>query len=446
MILTGLLCGAYAVLAANVYQYNKDSRLKIKGLEDQIAQKLEDNAKLYKEIYGGDSSVEIKSWKDCGLDCQLARLRSLEAGDVFVNCKAEQTVTDSDAKTAKVSFVVDPRYKMTSFREGAVAYLFDSGVAYARRFADSEESAPVAESDGEQTDADSTAVAASAPYVFLGAFRIVGTQSSQVSLESIGDFTQAELDLLDATRKGGRSFVACVDRLPVDSPADIADFVAEKPGVVAGYRPEVAADLAKKTADVAIIAENVAADEATTLSNFDSIFANNADLRLPIAYQARLERQWTARAERGVMIERNTLALADLDSVIADQLALMGDKPSEGLEDKFQARVAATSNFEGFDSAYAAAKTRRRVLPYFEKIDATREDLSKMKSDVALVERLLAEAEQNNKDCVKAIDRLVAENSKLAADLARVTFAISEQLESRVSTASIDAAAILGNR
>ncbi len=47
MILTGLLCAAYAVFAANVYQNNKDWRQKNDGLEEQIAKQLEDNVKLY---------------------------------------------------------------------------------------------------------------------------------------------------------------------------------------------------------------------------------------------------------------------------------------------------------------------------------------------------------------------------------------------------------------
>ena len=66
-----------------------------------------------------------------------------------------------------------------------------------------------------------------------------------------------------------------------------------------------------------------------------------------------------------------------------------------------------------------------------------------MKADVALVEGLVAEAEQNNKDCQEAIDDLVAQNSKLASEIARVMFAVSEKLESRSATASVDNSAIL---
>ena len=245
MILTGLLCAAYAVFAANVYQNNKDWRQKNDGLEAQIAQQLEDNVKLYNEVYGGDASVDVQSWKDCGLDGQLAYIRSLAAGDVFVNCEAAETKIDDTTGAAKVMFGVDPQYNMSSFRDGAVVYLFDSGVAFKKATADATAGAEdsVAEAPAEpvaddaDADSESAAVAAAAPYVFLGAFKIVGSAAAQVNLETIGVFSEAELALLDATRKAGRSFVACVDRLPVDSPNDIADFVAEKPGVLAGYLP-----------------------------------------------------------------------------------------------------------------------------------------------------------------------------------------------------------------
>ena len=454
MILTGLLCAAYAVFAANVYQNNKDWRQKNDGLEEQIAKQLEDNVKLYNEVYGGDASVDVQSWKDCGLDGQLAYIRSLEAGDVFVNCEAAETKIDDSTGSAKVMFGVDPQYNMSSFRDGAVVYLFDSGVAFKKASADAtagtDETVAEAPAEPIADDADSEAgaeptatVAAAAPYVFLGAFKIVGAAAAQVNLETIGVFTEAELALLDATRKGGRSFVACVDRLPVDSPADVADFVAEKPGVVAGYGAQIAADMAKKTADATALAGCLGADEATTAANFEQLFATNAEVRVPVAYQARLERQWSTRNAQNVMIARNTLALADMDYVIAEQLVLMGDKPSKGLESDYEELLARTSKFEGFDAVYDAAKARKRVASYFERIDATRDNLAKMKADVALVEGLVAEAEQNNKDCQEAIDNLVAQNSKLASEIARVMFAVSEKLESRSATASVDNSAIL---
>ena len=201
--------------------------------------------------------------------------------------------------------------------------------------------------------------------------------------------------------------------------------------------------MAKKTADATAIAECLAADDATTAANFEQLFAQNADARVPVAYQSRLERQWSTRNAQNVMVARNTLALADLDNVIAEQFVLMGDKPSEGLETDYEALLAATSGFEGFDAAYDAAKARKRVSSYFEQIDATRADLAKMNADVKLVEGLLAEAEQNNEDCQAAIDDVIAENSKLASEIARVMFAVSEKLESRSTTASVDNSAIL---
>lgn len=436
LILTGLLCAVYAVLAANVYNNNKEWNLKNEGLEKQIAEQIDANVKLYNEIYGGAADVDVQSWKDCGLDGQLKHVRSLAFGDVFVNCEAAETKIDAAAMKATVMFGVDPQYNMSSFRTGAIVYLFDSGAAFKKADAADADAEPVAAV--EEAPADETAVAASAPCVFLGEFKIVGAAASQVNLESVGTFTQAELDLVNAARLAGRSFTACVDRLPVDSPADIADFVAEQPNLIAAYDPAVVADMTKKTADAAQIAQCLGADDAASAQAFEDLFANNADVRVPVDYQARIERQWITRDAQNVTISRNAVALAEMDNVIADQLVLIGDKPSVGLESGYEALLAATANFEGFDDVYSAAKARKRVDSYFEKIDSTRASLAKMNDDCTLVETLLAEANDNNVECQRLIDELIVENAKLASDIACVMFALSDKIESMSSTASID--------
>ncbi len=423
MALTGLLCIAFTVFAANKYQLTKDNEQKLENLEKQLADLQDANMKLRYEIYG-DPQKEVKGWTDLGLDAQLDYLRNLEAGESFVNCQTIQVVVDDDAKTSTVAFGVDPQYTMSSFRNGAVVYLFDSGEQYvAKEAADAD-----SDSDASATadDSDEAVASAGSEYVFLGAFKVKGATSTQVNVDSIGFASDDELALLQSVKKSGNSLVAFVDRLPMDSPNDIAAFYAENSELFAAFDADLNAILSLGTAD----AEQL--KDVETAADFENLFG--ADMRMPVAYQATLERQWSTRDAGNVMFARNTLALNDLNVVIANQLVAMGAKASKGFEDTLADAQAAVADFENWADFADAAKDRNKIPSYFEQLDDARAQLAKMQGYNELVKNLIAEAEENNKLCQEGIDAFIAENARLASEIARVQFAASEKLEKESSS------------
>lgn len=426
MVLTGLLCVAFTVFAANKYQLIKDQNNKLAQLEKQISETVDANMKLRYEIYG-DPAKTIESWRDMGLDAQLDYLRTLENGDIFVNCEPIEARIDEDAQTSAVAFGIDPQYQSSSFRKGAIVYLFDSGEQFVAKALES------VDGELEVADEEDSEVVATA-YSFLGAFRIKDSTPNQVNLESIGFASANELAAIADVRKSGRSFVACVDRLPIDSPADIAEFVAEEElsGLLTAFDADTSAFLSANTADVAALNDAFNADPAQMVANIEALF--NDELRAPIAFQAMIERQWNVRNAGNVLMERNSLALKALNGVIASQVVSMGDAASEGFEDGYQAVQDSVALIDGFDEFLATAKARNTIPSYFEQIDLARVNLNKMEGYNALVQGLIAEAQENNELCQEEIDAFIAENARLASEIARVQFAVAEKIEQENST------------
>lgn len=411
MALTGLLCIAFTVFAANKYQLTKDNELKLEKAEQELAELLDSNMKLHYEIYG-DPEKQISGWQDLGLDSQLEYLRDLLAGDSFLNCQTIQLSVDTDAKTSTVAFGVDPRYTTSSFRTGAVVYLFDSGEQFVEPVAD----------DATAVAADDAEPAAATQYAFLGSFKVVGTTAAQVNLESIGLASDAELGKLDAFKKSGNALVALVDRLPIDSPNDLAYFYSEQPELFGAFDAQLNEYLQLGTLD----SEQI--KTADTAEAYAALVSGEG-LRAPVAYQAALEHSWSVRDAGNVMFARNTLALNDLNKVIANQLVAMGETASKGFEDTLADVQNSVADFQDFAAVLDAAKAAKKVPSYFEQLDDARVQLAKMEGYNDLVKGLIAEAEANNEACQAEIDAIIAENARLASEIARVQFAASEALE-----------------
>ena len=439
MVLTGLLCVAFTIFAANKYQLTKDNEQKLAKLQQEIADTLDANEKLRYEIYG-DPAKTVESWSDCGLDGQLSYLRNLVNGEVFTNCEAIEARVDDTAMTSTVAFGVDPQYNMSSFRSGAIVYLFDSGSAFVKK------AAPVGEGEetavAEPSDESDASAGAAAPYVFLGAFKIKDSAASQVNLVSVGEASEAELAALQASSKSGNSFVAGVDRLPVDSPADLAKFAAETPELFSAFDADLTAFLSKNTADAAALGAALAEDGAASIANFEKLFGT--DLRVPVAYQDKIERQWATRDAGNVLKASNLLALDELNYVVGDQAVSMGDKAIAGHEDAFDKIQAAFGEIEGWSEVFAAAQDRKKVESYAERIDEANAKLAKMNGYNKILEDIIAEAEQNNKDCQKAIDELIAKNAELASNIARAQYAAAEKFQNDSATASVGANSFVG--
>ena len=319
-------------------------------------------------------------------------------------------------------------------------YLFDSGSAFVKKAAPAGEGEETAVA--EPADESDAAAVAAAPYVFLGAFKIKDSAANQVNLVSVGEASEAELTALQAASKSGNSFVACVDRLPVDSPADLAKFAAETPELFSAFDADLTAFLSKNTADAAALGAALAEDGAASIANFENLFGT--DLRVPVAYQDKIERQWATRDAGNVLKASNLLALDELNYVIGDQAVSMGDKAIAGHEDAFDKIQAAFGEIEGWSEVFAAAQDRKKVESYAERIDEANAKLAKMNGYNKILEDLIAEAEQNNEDCQKAIDELIAKNAELASSIARAQYAAAEKFQNDSATASVGANSFVG--
>jgi len=407
MTLTTIACIAFAVFAANKYSLTKSEESKLAKLEQELADVQKSVQDLKYEIYGSPEK-KIESWRDCGLDAQLDRVRALQNGEAYSNCRPLQARTDEDALSSTVGFSVSSNYQSSSFRTGAIAFVFDSGAVYVDESANGEEGASVVANDGENV------ASASAPFNFLGAFKVSGVSGAQVNLESIGVASVAELATLEESAKSGRSWVVYVDRLPYDSPDDFASFYNEAPEKYAGLGASATAMAAKSCVAFA-----------------DALEAT-AETRFPIDFQESLEKQWTTRDEQNVMLARNTLALKDMTAVIADQLvSLGGEIPSD-----VKADVEA---FEDWTAALQAAQARKNVDSYTEANEKVKNLLAKMTTYRDLTASVLKNAQDDVKACEKAVDETIAENARLASEIARVQYITAEKVqEKETRTASFE--------
>jgi len=407
MVLTTIACIAFAVFAANKYSLTKSEESKLAKMEQELADVQKAVQDLKYEIYGSPEK-KIESWRDAGLDAQLDRIRGLQNGEAYLNCRPLQARTDEDSLSSTVSFSVSSIYRASSFRTGAVAFVFDSGAAYVDETTNGEDGV------GAASDVAENSSSASAPYSFLGAFKVAGVSGTQVNLESIGNASVAELGVLERSAKSGSSWVVYVDRLPYDSPDDFASFYNEAPEKYAGLGASAAALAAKSCVA------------------FADTLETNAESRYPIDFQGNLERQWTVRDEQNVMLARNTAALKDLTNVVADQLVALGGEIPGDVKDVVE-------GFENWAVALQNAQARKTVDSYTETSEKVEKSLAKMTEYRDLVASILKEAQEGVKDCEQAVDETIAENARLASEIARVQYIAAEKVqENETRTASFD--------
>lgn len=422
MALVTIMCVVFGVLASNKYALTKQQEANLAKLESDLAKAQADVQQLQYEIFGSPEKA-VKDWKELALTARLAYVRNLQNGESFGNCQPVEARIDEENASSTIAFGIDPSDKTTAFRTGAVAFVFDSGAQVVKKAA---AGSADADSDADATDvaandsaADSddesaAAVAAAAnPYVFLGAFKVTGASDVQVKLESIGNASADELAALKESARSGRSWVVYVDRLPMDSPADVAYFESEQPArasvlpadtasfVTMGFTPE----------DVDAIAEGSAIA---------------AESRFPVDFQGLLENAWTTRDQENVLNARNTLALSTLTNIIADQFVAIGDKVVD--EDVLA--------FQDWDDVYAAAVARKKVDSWRESIEKTEAALDRMNGYRDLVKKTLDAALEGVADCQAAIDLLIADNAKKAASIAYAQFLALEKIEAESKTVS----------
>lgn len=417
--LIAVLCVGFTVLAANKYSLTKDWDAKLDAQDAKIAQLQQEIAALQVEL-DGDPLKAAESWDDLGLRVQIDRLDALYRGDVFFNCAPVEALTfevDKDPITqdsilgAKIAFTVPTTYALTAFadagadafRQGSVAYVFDSGFALQAETAENA-AEEAAEEAADETTNETAEVAASAPR-YLGAFKFVGAAETQASLESVGLLTEEELTAIQESQQSGRSWIVCVDRLPMHAGA-----------------PDVAALIEADAETFASLPEETRTyfQNATPQAHISELFPGIGDAStIGPDYQGVLARQQATRDAENVLKARRTLALKDLTYVLVDQLVSIGAEVDEAT----QALYAA----EDFDAAVA----RKRVPSYAERQATLAADLEKMESYRDLAKLKLEEAQARVAECQAAIDATLAENARLAAEIAQAQIALAKNAEQK---------------
>lgn len=411
MALITIECVVFGILAANKYQLTKNQDEAIAKLEAELAKVNADIQQLRYDVYGGTPDKTAENWRELGLDGQLTYVRGLQRGEAFANCSPVEARVDEENHSSKIAFGIDPRDKTTAFRTGVVAFVFDSGAAIQKVVAGNEGNDATGEDSADESD-DAT-VASFGVYKFLGAFKVTGATDSQVNLESIGNASAAELSALRDSARSGNSWVVYADRLPMDSPADVAYFESEFPGR-SDSLPEATAAFVNKTFTI----------EDARAAAEDRELAEGS--RYPVDFQGTLATRWSERDRQNLVNSRNTLALETLTTVIANQFVAIGDE----VEDE---TVLA---FKNWDDIYSAAVERRKVDSWRENIEKTEAELKRMIGYRDLAKKVLDSAKRGVEDCRQAIDELISENAATAAKIAQAQFLALEKAEAASKTAA----------
>jgi hypothetical protein len=254
-----------------------------------------------------------------------------------------------------------------------------------------------------EADAEDAAEGAAVEPRFLGAFKFVGAADSQAVLESVDNLSAAELAAIQESQKSGRSWVVCVDRLPTDAPANVAELIAANPETFASL------DEATKT-------YFETANPSTQV--FENL-ATAADATTAVDYQGLLAREFATRDAQNLLKYRRTLALNDLTYVLVDQLVAIGGEVDEAT----QALYAA----EDFDAAVA-----RKLAPSYTEQQATlAAELEKMEGYRDLAKSKLEEAQARVAECQAALDATLAENARLATEIAQAQIALAANAEQK---------------
>lgn len=427
LVLIFLTAVFYTLLVSNRYKLEKQWCEKIAGLEKNLQDQTDAVARLRIEI-DGDSLKTINpqsaaSWKDLGLRAKLARLQARIRGRLWFDCRPPRGPQREDGRI-QASFCIAPTIDKPRLiadihlSQNTPIYVFDSGRAYVD---------PTAEAGNNPPPADEPAAQ---PMEFLGVFNVdsINKEAAEINISSVGTVTDAELQRMERSVSDGHSWVVCGDRLPVDSPDDIAFWLGGEDAALLEALPENVrehfllpgmelADIMLPTGDVSGAVDGK---------------------RYPKDYEELLSSRYIARDELTLCNERRRAAVADLGSVIQMQFAAIGvpEIPEETL-----AKIGSKpEDAQAFADAFAKVKGEYKLETLIAQKERFTGSLAAMQSQRDLVKKRLDLAKTNVEGLRARIDDLLKANCGLAVKIAKSQFEAADKIikASENVTASLD--------
>lgn len=479
IFLTGVF---YLVLVSNRYNLGKEWEEKLAKQDKTIADLTADIGKLDDAVNGVPlKSGEEWAWKRMGLVAQSEKLSALLSAKVWINClPGNLRGLDEESRQITVSFTASPealtrQYDGRSLGDKNFFYVFDSGIPY---------SAPVSEDGSDAAknleEGDQEASAPQRP-VFLGIFSAenVDPESKTYNLASVGTISESQKERIKDSVDSGRGWIVYEDRLPVDSPKDIAYWIQNYPDDAfvkwLNTPSDDSDENSKKEADKAYFSRtsvsqiNEAGDEKGFVDGgveSDSGLVGDNE-RYAIKYDTHILKKYYQIDKLNLLLSRGARSKGDLDVVIADQLAMLGCDavPTESADpataevfkgiseecwnetvDRFQklgdeslnelerllpeSKSALNRNASDSFEFASFLLQKRNAVKKFETMCAQRD----------LVKARLDTAEKSKEQLQSRINELVRDNARVAKSIADVQFQASSEILRRANnvTASVD--------
>ncbi len=409
ILLTGVV---HLQLASQRYMLAKEWEDKISKLEKKLSDTETSVAKLNAEVYGDRYDV-IQEWHKMSPAAKLTRIRSLLPGSLWANCEVNDKAFKVTGDSVTASFKLAPQYEVTGIRPNGIVYVFDSGspvVAAAPVGSENNVDAPAApEASADAQEAPNAPKAeklVSVP-VFLGIFKISALNKTEISLTSVTTYTESDISRITESIKNKNSWIVCADRLPIDSPDCIVDWLRENPQLTEFLPSEMGAYFNRGS----FVSSDITKFKAEELDS-----ASMGKSRFAIDYNYILEQEYTKRDLFIAMIKRKQNCLADINTVLVDQLVMMGIeiKPEVNeLTDKV---------------LYSKVKAGNKLETIVAKRDRTKSELAAAEKERDFVKTKLDNASATLASIKAESDRLLAENCDLAVKIAKAQFMAAKRI------------------
>ena len=422
LVLIFLTALFYVVLVSNRFNLAKEWEEKLAKQDNEIQNLTDAVAKLKIDLYG-EPLKAAETWDDMGLVAKMEKINALNPGKVWTDCRPANVegLEGNDVLTAH--FTIPPtgiarQYGEMKLGANDLIYVFDSGFS-----ADTENTDPNASGTGAATEVQKAQ--------FLGFFTVGEiTDPGDFTLQSVGTVTDDQKKRIQDSLDSGRSWTIYEDRLPVDSPNDIAYWLEKEPDspFAKTLSDEDKAYFLQKSLSFDEL--NIAVDAAAGETSQDELIARLNGLMIPENkrisdnYEAVLLRKTQEMDSLNVFIARSAKSIENLNRVIGDQLAMIG-------LDAVPEEIVTKLGQEGADILAAIlpqAKAAFNSPTFIVKKDQAAAKLAVMEKERDMVKSRL----DLSLDCVKKIgqrlDYLVKENARLATEIAKAQFEASDKI------------------